>query len=108
MPWRFPRPSPGLPPMPSFDSALVALVVRPWSSGSMSSAAHQSSHRCSAGPSSAPRSVVRADAAATLLELAPRLRAMRGAPDRPPTVSVVIPVNAQADLEQVVGVLGDI
>jgi len=51
---------------------------------------------------------VRADTVAELEALAPRLGAMRGPIELPPDVSVVVPVNAKADLEVVLTVLGDV
>jgi hypothetical protein len=43
-----------------------------------------------------------------LARLEPELRRLRGNPTEAPVATVVIPVNAQADLETVLGLLGDI
>jgi hypothetical protein len=41
-------------------------------------------------------------------KLGERLRAMRGPDERPPEMSVVVPVNAQGDLENVIRLLSDV
>jgi hypothetical protein len=49
-----------------------------------------------------------ANETATLDRLGMKLRRLRGDPAAPPDASVVIPINAQQDLENVLGVLGDV
>lgn len=49
-----------------------------------------------------------ANGTARLDQLGPELRRLRGDPATPPDASVVIPVNAQEDLENVLEIVGDI
>jgi hypothetical protein len=49
-----------------------------------------------------------ANETASLDRLGVELKRVRGDPAAPPDASVVIPVNAQEDLENVLGILGDV